>query len=231
MKPCIQIAGVRNLEEVQLLLREGVDDIGFPLGPGVKVLDVSEESAVQLIKAIPPPHAAVFITYLGKAREIAEYCSRLGVRKVQLHGAIASSEMRELKVLMPGLFIIRSLVVEKENLVALEKEVEVSQGLVDAFLTDTFDPKAGARGATGKTHDWSVSQRLIQLSKKPVILAGGLTPENVAESILATQPAGVDSHTGVERADGAKDPERVKRFVSEARRAFSLIRNRLQEAP
>jgi phosphoribosylanthranilate isomerase len=94
---------------------------------------------------------------------------------------------------------------------------------VDAFITDTFDPVTGASGATGKTHDWLISKRFVELSPKPVILAGGLNAENVRQSILEVKPAGVDSHTGVEGLDGRKDPELIKKFVSEAKAGFEAI--------
>ncbi|MBP2681380.1 MAG: phosphoribosylanthranilate isomerase, partial [Candidatus Krumholzibacteriota bacterium] len=94
---------------------------------------------------------------------------------------------------------------------------------VDAFLTDTFDESTGRWGATGKTHDWSVSRRLVERSSRPVILAGGLTPQNVARAIREVRPAGVDAHTGVEDSRGRKDRSLVERFVAEARRAFASL--------
>jgi phosphoribosylanthranilate isomerase len=86
--------------------------------------------------------------------------------------------------------------------------------VVDAFITDTYDPTTGRSGATGKTHAWGVSRRLVELSPKPVILAGGLTPENVRAAVLAVRPAGVDVHTGVEGPDGRKAPRLVEHFVA-----------------
>lgn len=94
---------------------------------------------------------------------------------------------------------------------------------IDLFITDTYDPVSGASGATGKTHDWEISKRLIRLSAKPVILAGGLNADNVRDAILQVKPAGVDVHTGIEGVDGRKDPELLARFVKEAREAFNLI--------
>ncbi|MFB3041350.1 MAG: phosphoribosylanthranilate isomerase, partial [Candidatus Poribacteria bacterium] len=94
---------------------------------------------------------------------------------------------------------------------------------VDAFITDTFDPSTGRSGATGKLHDWSISQRLVDISPKPVILAGGLTADNVREAILQVKPAGIDSHTGVEGLDGRKKPRLVRKFVAEAREGFRLM--------
>jgi phosphoribosylanthranilate isomerase len=95
---------------------------------------------------------------------------------------------------------------------------------VDAYITDTFDPRTGACGATGKTHDWRLSRQLVRYSPLPVILAGGLTAENVRAAILAVRPAGVDAHTGLEDVSGRKSQEKVKQFVSEAQEAFRVIR-------
>lgn len=95
---------------------------------------------------------------------------------------------------------------------------------MDAFITDTYDPLTGASGATGKIHNWDVSRRIVEASQRPVILAGGLNPENVRDAILYVKPAGVDVHTGVEGPDGRKDEVLVKAFVSEAESAFALCR-------
>jgi phosphoribosylanthranilate isomerase len=134
------------------------------------------------------------------------------------------SELKKLRALNPDLCIFKSLVVEQDNTGELRRTVEALAPLADAFITDTFDPATGARGATGKTHDWNISRMLVELSPKPVILAGGLNAENVREAILAVRPAGVDSHTGVEGPDGRKDREKVKKFVREARAAFAGIK-------
>jgi len=78
------------------------------------------------------------------------------------------------------------------------------------LITDTFAPETGAAGATGRTHDWSVSRRLVELSERPVLLAGGLTAENVRRAILEVRLAGVDVHTGVENAAGRKSRDKTR---------------------
>ena len=75
------------------------------------------------------------------------------------------------------------------------------------------------------THDWEVSRRLVEYSPKPIILAGGLDPDNVRDAILQVGPAGVDAHTGVEGADGRKSHALVTRFVAAARDGFRMIGN------
>jgi len=91
----------------------------------------------------------------------------------------------------------------------------------DALLTDSLDPATGATGATGRTHDWEASRRLALASPRPLIMAGGLTPDNVAAAVAAVRPAGVDAHTGLEDAAGRKDPALVADFVGAARAALS----------
>ena len=216
----IQIAGILDLEEAQMLLNAGVDWLGFPLRLPVHKEDLSDTEAATVIAALPSPDAAVLITYLSQASEIIALCRRLNVRKVQLHGAVAISELRKLREHMTDALLIKSLVVRGDNLAELQHQVDNYAPYVDAFITDTHDPATGADGATGKTHDWRISAALVKRSPKPVILAGGLTPENVRQAILTVRPAGVDAHTGVEGADGRKDAQKVKAFVKAAREGF-----------
>lgn len=222
MKNIIQIAGVIDKEEAQMLMDTGVHYLGFPLRLPVNKEDTTEEEAAEIIKVITPPHRAVLITYLDKAEEIVEFCDKLNVSIVQLHGKISKEELEKTKTLRPDLEVFKSLVVAADNYNELENMVNELSPWVDAFITDTFDPATGAEGATGKTHDWNVSKRLVQLSPKPVIIAGGLNPTNVKKAITEIRPSGVDVHTGVEDSSGRKDPELVKRFVEEARAGFQL---------
>ena len=216
----IQIAGILDAAEARLLAGAGVDWLGFPLRLDVNAEDVTEAQAARIIRGLPEAVEGVCITYEQDAAAIAQLCSDLAVRTVQLHGDIELEQLRRLRAGVPGLFIIKSLVVETGNHAELEDLAARLGPLVDAFITDTYDPTTGARGATGKTHDWGVSRRLVDVTAQPVILAGGLTSDNVAAAIRAVRPAGVDAHTGVEGPDGRKDADKVRRFVAEARTAF-----------
>jgi phosphoribosylanthranilate isomerase len=162
---------------------------------------------------------SALITYLSR-RAIAAFCHALGAdlatswrhRYAELKRLKLSIELTALKVWC------RNATTKVEAMLS-----ELSP-LVDAFITDTFDPKTGASGATGKTHDWRVSRRLAELTDRPIILAGGLTPQNVKRAILEVRPAGVDSHTGVEDTTGRKSREKVQKFLSEAYEAFALVK-------
>jgi len=219
----VQIAGVIDAAEAQMLRQCGVRYLGFPLRLPVHREDLSEEEAAAIIKSLASPVFGVLITYLDEASEIAGFCRALGAQIVQLHGDIDRDELKRLKTIDPNLAVIKSLVIGTRDDRVLENMVGDLSPFVDAFITDTFDPKTGASGATGKTHDWRVSRRLVELANRPVILAGGLTPENVKQAILEVQPAGVDSHTGVEDSNGRKSGEKVRKFLAEANAGFQMI--------
>ena len=209
-----------------MLLEAGVDWLGFPLRLDVHPEDLPPEEVSGIIASLGMGDRAVLITYLGKATEIAGLAAMLGCRRIQLHGDITAGEVRLLKNSDPGLFLIKSLVVRPGNIDELAGIAGDFGPLVDSFITDTWDPKTGASGATGKTHNWDASRRIVESAARPVILAGGLTPDNVGRAIMQVRPAGVDAHTGVEGADGMKDPVRVRAFVEEARRAFALLKRK-----
>ena len=216
----IQIAGVRDRAEAELLIRSGAHWLGLPIGPGVRDQDLSVPAAARLIRSVSGRAVCVCITYLDTAAAVSQLCRRLHVQHVQIHGPIDIEELRRLRRLVPDLFVLKSLIVRAGNGSELRRCLLELAPFVDAFITDTFDPDSGACGATGRVHDWQISRALVAAAPRPVILAGGLTPENVGAAIAAVRPAGVDAHTGVEDAAGAKDPERLRRFVAAARAAF-----------
>ncbi len=222
MHKIIQVAGIIDKEEAKMLMDLGVEYLGFPLRLPVNKEDLTEEEAVEVIKEIHSPHKAVLITYLDDADDIIAFCDKLNVKVVQLHGKIEVDQLKKLKSLRPDIEVIKSLVVSGDNLSELERTVSTLSQWIDMYITDTFDPATGAEGATGKTHDWNISRRLIELSPKPVIIAGGLNPSNVKAAILATKPAGVDVHTGIEGKNGRKDWDLTKSFLREAAYGFNL---------
>lgn len=219
----IQIAGIIDLAEAEMLINCGVNFLGFPLRLPVNKEDCTEDEAASIIAKTKDRVKSVAITYLNKSDEIISFCKKLDVEIIQLHGDISIDELQKLKSVSPELNIIKSLVMRGGNIDELENIISSTQKYVDAFITDTFDPLTGASGATGKTHDWKLSRRLVELSNKPVILAGGINHLNVYDAMTQVKPAGVDTHTGVEGIDGRKDFNKVKKFVEEARRAFDTI--------
>ncbi|PIQ08965.1 MAG: N-(5'-phosphoribosyl)anthranilate isomerase [Ignavibacteriales bacterium CG18_big_fil_WC_8_21_14_2_50_31_20] len=220
----IQIAGISGKSEADMLINSGINYLGFPLRLPVNKEDISENEAAEIIKCLNPPNYGIVITYLNLAEEIVSFCSKLNSSIIQLHGNIEIAELKKLKLIAPNLVIIKSLIVGKYSLEELKSSIDEQSEFVDAFITDTFNPESGATGATGLIHDWQISKILVEYSSKPIILAGGLNPENVFDAIIKVKPAGVDSHTGVEDSIGAKDKAKVKKFYKEAIRAFAEIK-------
>jgi phosphoribosylanthranilate isomerase len=228
MAGIIQIAGVIDQAEAEILAASGVDWLGFPFRLALHREDLPEAEAARIIRALKPPQEAVLITYLDRTDAIVALCRELGVRKVQLHGPVALSELSAVRALDPGLFVMKSLIVHPGGERELEADVAAYRPHVDVFLTDTYDPATGATGATGKTHDWAVSRRLVEIAGRPVILAGGLNPGNVARAIREVRPAGVDAHTGSRGRTAARTPSSCA--TSSARRERRSVLSRRYEA-
>jgi phosphoribosylanthranilate isomerase len=214
----VQIAGVSSLEECLALERAGADALGFTVRLPDGVHDgLTETRARSIVAALPPFISTVAITYVDNAQETADLCRFLGVSSVQLHGEFPTRELEMLRAAMPHLKIIRPVLVTGEPAIG---EARALERRADAIILDTYDPATGRRGATGKTHDWQLSRRIVEAVRVPVILAGGLTPANVAEAIRTVGPWGVDVHTGVEDADGTRNLRKMREFIAAAKAAI-----------
>jgi len=211
----VQIAGVSSLDEALAAERCGVDALGFTVRLPHGIHDgLTEEKARGIVAALPPFVAKVAITYVDEPREAAELCRLLGVDTLQLHGEFAVRDIPLLRAAQPHLKIIRAVCVTGDE--ALAEAVQLERR-VDALILDTFDPATGRRGATGKTHDWRISREIVERAAVPVILAGGLRPDNVAEAIRIVQPWAVDVHSGVEDEDGTRNLDKIRAFVRAAK--------------
>lgn len=219
----IQVAGIIDQAEADMIRDEGADWLGFALRLPAKNEDLSEADAASIIASIQPPRRGVVITYLTEAEEIKAFCAQMGVRTVQLHGDVPPAQLRTLRTIDPDLYVLKSLVVKDDNMDELGRTVAEAAEWVDMFITDSYNPANGAKGATGLVHDWGISAELVRISPRPLMLAGGLNPDNVAAAIEQVRPAGVDAHTGLETAGGRKDRAKVRRFVQQSREAFERL--------
>lgn len=221
--PVIQIAGIRSLPEARAALDAGATHLGFPLRLPVHRADVSEAEAAKIIHFVGGSRCAL-ITYDTRPEDVAALCAQLGVSVLQMHADLPAATLAEIRRRLPDVAIWKSLVVRADRSPDdLLRLAAAWAEHADAFLTDSHDPRTGATGATGRTHDWSISRSLAAALPRPLILAGGLRPENVADAIRTVRPAGVDSHTGVEDATGAKNPGRMTAFVRAAREAYAAL--------
>jgi phosphoribosylanthranilate isomerase len=203
----IKICGITSVDDAHLVVDAGADAIGVNLVPSSKRC-VDADTARAIARAVGARVELVAVVADMHARELASVRARLGVSSVQLHG----SELPEaLEPLLPAAY--KALRIATAADVALASGYGGSRLLVDAKVD-------GALGGTGHVFDWSLVARLAR--ERPLVLAGGLTPDNVAAAVGAVRPFGVDTASGVEGSDPRrKDPARVARFVEAARRAAS----------
>jgi phosphoribosylanthranilate isomerase len=228
-KSLIQIAGVLDQKEADLLVSLKVPFLGFPFELDYHSEDLSPEDSRRIILDLPKTTSAVLITYLKKAKHALDLADYLGTKLVQFHGEISIQELSLIREKRPRLKIIKSIIIGQQSLPQICSFINTYSSVVDAFITDTFDPETGASGATGKKHNWEISRTIVEYSPLPVILAGGLNTGNVREAILKVRPAGVDAHTGVENNDGRKDPDKVRSFIRESYAGFIIASKTYQQ--
>jgi phosphoribosylanthranilate isomerase len=203
----VQIAGVSTLDEALAAEQAGADAIGFTVRLPTGVHDgLTEAVARGIVAALGPFIASVAITYVDTAREAVDLCRYLGVSALQLHGPFPTQELPLIRAALPHLKLIRAVHVTGTDALAQARALERR---VDALILDTYDPVSGRGGATGKTHDWAISRQIVEQVRARVILAGGLTPDNVGEAVRVVRPWAVDVHTGVEDADGTRNFEKA----------------------
>lgn len=220
-----QIYEIATPEEAAAVSAIGVDHIGVLVGPGAFPREQPLAGAARIAAAIVPParFSALFVT--ADTGLIAAWARVL--RPAILHlGAspdlLSPAEVARLKQALPGIAIMRSVpVVDATSL----EIAQAYQGIADYLLLDSHRASDRQIGALGVTHDWRISRRIVARAAMPVLLAGGLGPDNVAEAIRAVRPAGVDSKTKTDTSGShAKDLDRVRRFHDAACAASSSPR-------
>jgi len=214
----VQIYEVQTPEEAVALARLGVDHIGVLVGDCVFPRELSIAHTNGIFAAVPADKKRVALLLSADLEELGRVVAETRPDIIQLQAAIDDFSVamtRRLKTRFPQIPIMRAIPVIDEA------SIEVAgsyRGVADFLLLDSWDPATGQFGALGRTHDWSLSRRIVDDVGTPVILAGGLGPENVAAAIAAVRPAGVDSKTRTDRLDGSgKDLAKVEAFVTAAK--------------
>ena len=220
----IKICGVTRPEDVHVAAEAGADAVGlnfYANGPRF----VEQSAAHALVDSIPLSVVKVGVFVNASVAEMEDTAARLGLDFLQLHG----DEPPELVARLAPRPIIRAFRLGEPGWQPIVAYVAACRSVgcePAALLIDAHF--AGLYGGTGKTADWDlVRTRPDELGELPVILAGGLTPENVAEAIATALPWSVDTASGVESAPGVKDHAKVREFVTQARTALEKRETRL----
>lgn len=203
----IKFCGMTRAGDVRLASELGVDAVGFVFARGTP-REIRPEEARLMRNALAPLVDAVALFRDNTAEEVREAVRQVRPTLLQFHGREEDAFCRGF-----GLPWIKAVPMA-DGAVESGSALQVRYPGAAGFLFDSHS--GGGDGGTGKTFDWSL---LPQPMNKPVVLAGGLTPDNVFEAILAVLPWGVDVASGVESTAGIKDGDRMRRFVEEVRRA------------
>jgi phosphoribosylanthranilate isomerase len=204
----VKICGVTTEADLRAVDRAGADAVGIITDVSVDTpREVTVEDAGTLAAAAPPFLTTTLVTMPETVAEAVATADAVGADALQIHGAFDAAELREIRESVAG------KVIAVVDAASPDRARSVAPA-VDAVLMDSVDG-AGA-GGTGETHDWAATAEVAASVDAPVVLAGGLTPENVAEAVEAVRPFAVDVASGVERAPGRKDREALRRFVANA---------------
>ena len=213
----VQIYEVSGPEEARRLADLGVDHMGVLVGLGAFPRERPSAEARATFDAIPQGKISIALTLSAEPDEVARVIRETLPDIVHIGAAIelfSVEQTRAIKGQFPQTQIMRAIPVVGEEAVTWARDYE---GVADWLLLDSHAPGDRQIGAQGITHDWSISRRIVEAVSVPVILAGGLGPDNVADAIKAVGPAGVDSKTKTDSADGeTKDLQKVAAFVENA---------------
>lgn len=212
----VKICGITSAEELRMAERAGAHAVGFLVGRLHASRDFLEPDVARaLAHTVPPFVVPILVTHIEDQDEIVTLAEHVPTAVVQLHSDLPARALAELRARLAPRKIIGKVSVEDETALARAREIET---FVDAIVLDSRDRASGRVGGTGTTHDWSISAHIVEGAKVPIILAGGLTPENVAAAVRTVRPWAVDVNSGVETREGGKDPLRIEEFVAAARR-------------
>ena len=218
----VQIYEVASAQEAAALFRMGVDHIGVLVGDGSFPRELSVASALEIGASVEPPSRLCALFLSADIARVAEAVRQLRPSIVHLGAApdlLGPQEVWALKRAIGTYPIMRSVPVTGPESLGVARSYE---GIVDFVLLDSYSVNDRQIGALGVTHDWNISRQIARSLTTPVVLAGGLGPDNVAEAIRVVRPAGVDAKTKTDKAEThAKDLEKVRAFVAAAKSAAS----------
>lgn len=198
----IKICGITNIDDALFAVEAGADALGFVFYEKSPRY-VLPETVQQIISVLPPFVTTVGLFVNASAETIEPTLRMTGINVIQLHG----DESPEQSVFSSSSVIKAIRVKDADSLAGIER-YPVSALLLDAWNDQQY-------GGTGESFDWQLARKLT--GKLPLILAGGLNPDNVAEAIRVVAPYAVDVSSGVEISPGRKDHDKIRKFIQQVR--------------
>lgn len=214
MRVRIKICCIRSISEAQTAIEAGADAIGLvgkmPSGPG----PISDELIYQIANAVPPPVATFLLTSETSAAEIIKHHYKTRTSTIQIVDLLSEGTYSHIKEALPSVKIVQVIHVIDQKSVDLAIKLSES---VDALLLDSGNPNLRIKelGGTGRVHNWKLSKQIRNNAKCPILLAGGLNPNNVKQAIEEVQPYAIDVCSGV-RTNGVLDKNKLIAFVTNA---------------
>lgn len=208
----VKICGLTSEPDARAAADAGADAVGFVFAPSPRRIE--PERAAIVGRALPPFLSRVGVFVDEPLEAVASIARTARLHVIQLHGGEERDFVRAVRE-RTGLPVIKAVAVRDEASVVALDEMEA-----DGLLLDAYDPALA--GGTGVTFDWRLARLAMERLRAggkgtPVILAGGLNPDNVQDAVQFVKPYGVDVSSGVELSPGKKCPDKIARFVRKAR--------------
>lgn len=211
----VKICGLRRERDMRVAAAAGADAVGFITDVDVDTpREVNRSWAAALAKSVPPFVTAVAVTMPDSVDDALSLIETVQPDAIQIHADFTPEQFTDLQNRT-----------SRDVLAAVDADdperARELEGSVDALLVDSLSE--GGAGGTGETHDWETTRDLVTELSTPVVLAGGLTPDNVAAAIETVEPMGVDVASGIEipGGEGAKDDEAIRAFIENAGRRLA----------
>ena len=206
----VKICCISSIEEAKMAISFGASALGLvanmPSGPGI----ISDELILRISKIVPPSVSTFMLTSETSAEQIIEHHRRTLTNTIQIVDELKQGTYETIRKALPAIKIVQVIHVIDEK--TIDESVKISE-FVDALLLDSGNPNLQIKelGGTGRIHNWTISKKIVEQSRVPVFLAGGLTPENVRRAIEQVRPFGLDLCSGV-RTDKKLDPYKLEKF-------------------
>jgi len=207
----VKVCGLTNEADVGAVVAAGADALGFIVDVPVDTpREITAERAADLAADVPPFATTVLVTMADAVSRVCGLVEQVKPDAVQVHGPVDPDGVADVAAAVDAAVV-------KTVDAADPAGARTYDAVADALLVDSSD--AAGAGGTGRTHDWAATRDLARDLDTPVVLAGGLTPENVGEAVRTVEPYAVDVASGVEAEGGVKDHDAVRAFVRNASRA------------